>query len=159
VAQAAIRRKPGEGQKRLFPASASFSGDLHSLGQFIQEGSRILFETALVADRDTGVVEIQKEEKDYDGLNYLAGKTLGEIQDKAVRAVASAHQEGGTPSIIFRIPNRSPYEYGWMLYFFEFACAVGGYMLGMNPFDHLESKGINRTCIPFSGGISTLNII
>ena len=125
----------GKDHKGLFPASAAFTTDLHSLGQFIQDGSRILFETVVSIGEDTASLSVEAEDGDPDGLNYLAGMPLGEINHRAERAVAMAHRSGGTPSIILTTPSRSAYEYGWMLYFFEFACGVSGYTLGVNPFD------------------------
>ncbi len=125
----------GKQHKGLFPASAGFTTDLHSLGQFIQDGSRVLFETVVSIGEDTASLSVEAEQGDPDGLNYLAGMSLGEINHRAQRAVALAHQAGGTPSMILSTPSRSAYEYGWMLYFFEFACGVSGYALGVNPFD------------------------
>ena len=125
----------GKDHKGLFPASAAFTTDLHSLGQFIPDGSRILFETVVSIGEDTASLSVEAEDGDPDGLNYLAGMPLGEINHRAERAVAMAHRSGGTPSIILTTPSRSAYEYGWMLYFFEFACGVSGYTLGVNPFD------------------------
>ena len=134
MAQAAFRRKRGQGSQGPFPASAAFTTDLHSLGQFIQDGSRILFETVVSIGEDTASLSVVAEAGNLDGLNYLAGMPLGEINHRAERAVAMAHRSGGTPSIILTTPSRSAYEYGWMLYFFEFACGVSGYTLGVNPF-------------------------
>ena len=125
----------GKDGKGLFPASANYTADLHSLGQFVQDGRKILFETQLSIKDTGGALVLPKEENNADGLNYLAGITVGDINGTAVNAVLQAHFEGGVPSIVFEIADRSPYEYGWMVYFFEFACAVGGYMLGVNPFN------------------------
>ena len=125
----------GKAGKGLFPGSAIFPTDLHSLGQFVQQGSRILFETVLSFKDDYVTLTIPEQVDDLDGLNYLAGMTLGEINEKAQQAVAMAHQAGGVASIMLNVENRSAYEYGWLLYFFEYACGVSGYTLNVNPFD------------------------
>ena len=125
----------GKDHKGLFPASATYTTDLHSLGQFVQDGSRNLFETVLSFKEDDASITVQSEADDLDGLNYLAGRTLTEIQGKARRAVAMAHHKGGVASIMLSLDARTPYEYGWMLYFFEYACGVSGYTLKVNPFN------------------------
>ncbi len=125
----------GKDHKGLFPASATYTTDLHSLGQFVQDGSRNLFETVLSFKEDDASVTLQREESDLDDLNYLAGMTLTEIQAKARRAVAMAHHKGGVASIMLSLEARTPYEYGWLLYFFEYACGVSGYTLKVNPFN------------------------
>lgn len=125
----------GKEHRGLFPASVTYTTDLHSLGQFVQDGSRVMFETVLSFKDDNASVTIQKEDNDLDGLNYLAGKTLGEMTERAKQAVAMAHHAGGIASMLLSIPSRTPYEYGWLLYFFEYACGVSGYTLKVNPFD------------------------
>ncbi|HWP51771.1 MAG TPA: glucose-6-phosphate isomerase, partial [Clostridia bacterium] len=125
----------GKKHKGLFPASATYTTDLHSLGQFVQDGSRVLFETVLSFKEDDASVQVEHEENDLDGINYLAGMTLTEIQEKARRAVAMAHHQGGVASAMLSMDARTPYEYGWLLYFFEYACGVSGYTLNVNPFD------------------------
>ncbi len=125
----------GKDHKGLFPASAIYTTDLHSLGQFVQDGSRNLFETVLSFKKDSASVTMGCEESDLDDLNYLAGMTLSEIGEKARRAVAMAHHKGGVASIMLSLDARTPYEYGWMLYFFEYACGVSGYTLKVNPFN------------------------
>ncbi|WMJ85217.1 glucose-6-phosphate isomerase [Oscillospiraceae bacterium LTW-04] len=125
----------GKDHKGLFPASATYTTDLHSLGQFVQDGSRNLFETVLFFKEDSASATMQSEASDLDGLNYLAGMTLTEIQEKARQAVAMAHHKGGVASIMMSLDARTPYEYGWLLYFFEYACGVSGYTLNVNPFN------------------------
>ncbi|MDR2084859.1 MAG: glucose-6-phosphate isomerase [Bacteroidales bacterium] len=125
----------GKNGKGLFPASVSFTTDLHSLGQFIQSGSKILFETILHVENISNDVSIPKIENDFDGLNYLAGKTLHQINKTAEKATVQAHVEGGVPNIIINVPNISEYYLGQLIYLFEFACGIGGYMLNVNPFD------------------------
>lgn len=125
----------GKDHKGLFPASATYTTDLHSLGQFVQDGSRTLFETVLSFKEDSASITLQREESDLDDLNYLAGMTLTEIREKARRAVAMAHHKGGAASMMLSLDARTPYEYGWLLYFFEYACGVSGYTLKVNPFN------------------------
>lgn len=125
----------GKDHKGLFPASATYTTDLHSLGQFVQDGSRTLFETVLSFKEDSASITLQREECDLDDLNYLAGMTLTEIREKARRAVAMAHHKGGVASMMLSLDARTPYEYGWLLYFFEYACGVSGYTLKVNPFN------------------------
>lgn len=125
----------GKDHKGLFPASVTYTTDLHSLGQFVQDGSRNLFETVLSFKEDDASVTVQSEVGDLDGLNYLSGMTLTEIQEKARRAVAMAHHKGGVASMMLSLDARTPYEYGWLLYFFEYACGVSGYTLNVNPFN------------------------
>ena len=125
----------GKDNKGIFPASVVFSTDLHSMGQYIQEGSRILFET---------VVDIQKPQKDFfvkddpenlDGLNFLSNQEMSIVNRKAMQGTVLAHTEGGVPNLILEIPEINAFEFGYMVYFFEKACAVSGYLLGVNPFN------------------------
>lgn len=125
----------GKAHKGLFPASATYTTDLHSLGQFVQDGSRMLFETVLSFKQDDRSVTVQEDKLDFDGLNYLSGMSLTEIQAKSRQAVAMAHRAGGVASILLSLEARTPYEYGWLIYFFEYACGVSGYTLKVNPFD------------------------
>ncbi len=141
----------GKGKKGLFPASATFTTDLHSLGQFIQDGSPVLFETVVSIEKDAVEAAVPADPNDADGLSYLAGMTLGEMAQKAVRAVAAAHEAGGTPTILLRTPSRAAYEYGWMLYFFEYACAVSGYTLGVNPFTQPGVEDYKRNLFALLG--------
>lgn len=119
----------------LFPASASFSTDLHSLGQYIQDGERHLFETVINVQSPTREVVIEKDDKNLDGLNYLAGKTVHEVNKQAFLGTLLAHTDGDVPNVILEIPEVSPYYFGRLVYFFEYACGLSGYMLGVNPFD------------------------
>ena len=125
----------GKDGKGLFPSSVIFSTDLHSLGQFIQDGSKILFETVMQFDAPRRTLTIKEEAENGDGLNFLAGKTMDEINKKAFEGTVLAHADGGTPSLVLRMAALNEYELGWAIYFFEKACAVSGYMLGVNPFD------------------------
>lgn len=125
----------GKDQKGLFPAACDFTTDLHSLGQFIQDGKRLFIETVLRVERPRHVLAMTAEEQDLDGLNYLAGKTVDFINEQALRGTIMAHVEGGVPNLLLNIPELKPYYFGQMVYFFKKACAVSGYLLGVNPFD------------------------
>lgn len=125
----------GKDGKGLFPASAVFSTDLHSMGQYIQDGERILFETAVVFDKPKSVITIGEQEGNLDGLNFLAGKTMDFVNRKAFEGTVLAHCDGGVPNIVFEIPEMNEYEFGYLVYFLEKACAISGYVLGVNPFN------------------------
>lgn len=125
----------GKDGKGIFPASADFTCDLHSLGQYIQDGRRHLFETVLEIEKPEADLVLEKTGDDLDGLNYLAGRTLDFINKKAAEGTRQAHVDGGVPNLTIRLPEASPYCLGALFYFFEKACAVSGYLLGVNPFD------------------------
>lgn len=125
----------GKDNKGLFPASVIFSTDLHSMGQYIQDGMRCMFET-VVSIKKAGIeVEIEKEENDGDGLNFLAGKTMSYVNEKAFEGTILAHTDGGVPNFVIEMPEANEFELGYLIYFFEKACAISGYMLGVNPFN------------------------
>ncbi|MCB9315876.1 MAG: glucose-6-phosphate isomerase [Lewinellaceae bacterium] len=125
----------GKDGKGIFPASADFTSDLHSLGQYIQDGRRHLFETLLEIQNPESDIVLEAEDDDLDGLNYLAGKTLDYVNKKAAEGTLEAHVAGGVPNLKITIPEATPYYLGQLFYFFEKACAVSGYLLGVNPFD------------------------
>ena len=125
----------GKRGRGLFPASVTFTTDLHSMGQYIQQGRRILFETILVFGEAENNMTVEAEKNDGDGLNYLAGKTLHTINRGAFQATALAHAKGNCPNLVLELPKRDAYNLGWLIYFFEKACAISGYMIGVNPFD------------------------
>lgn len=125
----------GKDQKGLFTASADFTCDLHSLGQFIQDGSRLFIETTLEIGPPEADFTIENEPGDPDGLNYLTGKNLDFVNKMAQTGTIEAHVSGGVPNFIIRIPEATPYWLGQLFFFFEKACAVSGYVLGVNPFD------------------------
>ncbi len=125
----------GKDNKSLYPSSVIFSTDLHSLGQYIQEGRRTLFETVLDFKTSADKVVIPNDEANVDGLNFLSGKELHEVNQMAMTGTLFAHNDGGVPNIVLEIADRSAYSFGYLVYFFELACAVSGYMLGVNPFD------------------------
>ncbi|WP_416828577.1 glucose-6-phosphate isomerase [Ectobacillus polymachus] len=125
----------GKDQKGIFPSSANFSTDLHSLGQYIQEGRRDLFETVINVEKPRHEIEIPMEESDLDGLNYLAGKSVDFVNKKAFQGTVLAHNDGGVPNLIVNVPELNEYSFGYLVYFFEKACAMSGYLLGVNPFN------------------------
>ena len=125
----------GKDGKGLFPASVIFSTDLHSLGQFVQDGSNILFETVVLIDEAQKELSIKEDPENVDGLNFLTGKTMATINQKAFEGTVLAHADGGTPSLVLHLPRATEENLGYLIYFFEKACAVSGYMLGVNPFD------------------------
>ena len=125
----------GKDNLGIFPSSASFSTDLHSLGQYIQDGERLLFETVLNVQKSRRELIIESDDLNLDGLNYLAGKTVDYVNNKAFLGTLLAHTDGGVPNIIIDIPEISPYSFGYLVYFFEKACAISGYILGVNPFN------------------------
>lgn len=125
----------GKDNKGIFPASVDFTTDLHSMGQYIQEGYRNIFETVIRVEGINDDIEIPEEENNIDGLNYLKGKTMGYVNLKAMDGTMLAHNDGGVPNILVSIPEISPYYFGKLVYFFEKACGISGYLLGVNPFD------------------------
>lgn len=125
----------GKDQKGIFPAYATFSTDLHSMGQYLQDGKRILFETAVLFEHPKYDIVIENSPEIEDGLHFLEGKTLWHINQKAFEGTALAHRDGGVPSMVVRVPDFSEYSLGWLFYFFEKACAISGYLLGVNPFN------------------------
>ena len=125
----------GKDKKGIFPASVIFSTDLHSLGQYIQDGQRILFETTLNVKNPGASFKIPADEANVDGLNFLANCELDYVNKSAMLATLIAHNDGGVPNIVLDLDDRSSYSFGYLVYFFEFACAVSGYMLGVNPFN------------------------
>ncbi|WP_125767382.1 glucose-6-phosphate isomerase [Lapidilactobacillus wuchangensis] len=125
----------GKDQKGIYPSSANFSTDLHSLGQYIQEGRRNLMETVVKIDAPRHDVAIPKEESDLDGLGYLEGKTMDFVNSKAYQGVVLAHTDGGVPVMTVRIPKQDAYTLGYLMYFFEIAVGISGYLNGINPFN------------------------
>ena len=125
----------GKELKGIYPASANFTSDLHSLGQYIQEGRRDLFETTVTIDSPSADITIEENDDNLDGLNYLAGKTVHEVNEQAKIGTMLAHTSGGVPNIEVVVPELSAKSFGYLVYFFELACAMSGYLLGVNPFD------------------------
>ena len=125
----------GKDGKGLYPTSADFSADLHSLGQYIQEGQRLFFETVVSIGKPEVEFVIESDKDNLDGLNFIAGKTLDYVNKKAADGVILAHIDGNVPNLGVNIPEATPYHLGYTFYFFEKACGVSGYLLGVNPFD------------------------
>lgn len=125
----------GKDQKGIFPASVDLTTDLHSMGQFIQDGSRIMFETVLSVEESKVELTINEEPVDLDGLNYLAGKTVDFVNKSAMNGTILAHTDGNVPNLMVDIPEQNEFYLGQLFYFFEFACGVSGYISGVNPFD------------------------
>lgn len=125
----------GKDGKGLYPSSVIFSTDLHSLGQYVQAGQRTMFETVLDVERPDSDAEVPFDEANVDGLNFLAGMKMADVNRTAMNGTLLAHVDGGVPNVVIRLSERSAGALGYMIYFFELACAVSGYVLGINPFD------------------------
>ena len=125
----------GKDNKGIFPAAADFSTDLHSMGQYIQQGMRVLFETAILVDQPSKDITIEETPDNIDKLNFLAGKSIDFVNKKAAEGVALAHTDGGVPNLCVKVAKLDAYSFGMLVYFFEKACGISGYLLGVNPFD------------------------
>lgn len=125
----------GKDNKALYPSSVCFSTDLHSMGQYVQEGRRILFETVLKVKEPNEDIILKEEDIDLDGLNYLAGKSMDFVNTKAFEGTLLAHTDGGVPNFVVELPDMSEFTFGYLVYFFEKAVALSGYLQGLNPFD------------------------
>lgn len=125
----------GKEGKGLFPASVEFTADLHSMGQYIQQGERLMFETVVRYEKPLTALAVPFDEGDGDGLNFLAGKDMSFVNEQAMDGTLLAHVEGGVPNLILRIGQNTPHTMGELIYFFEYACGLSGYLLGVNPFD------------------------
>lgn len=125
----------GKSEKGIFPAGVNLTTDLHSMGQYIQDGERILFETVVQFGKPRHDLELVEREGDVDGLNYLKGQFLSWVGEKATLGTLVAHSDGGVPCIELMVPELNEYNLGQLIYFFEFACGISGYILGVNPFD------------------------
>ena len=125
----------GKDKKGILPAAVDLTTDLHSMGQFIQDGARIMFETVLNVEKSSCELILEEEEVDLDGLNYLAGKSVDFVNKSAMNGTILAHTDGQVPNLMVHIPEQNAFCLGQLFYFFEFACGVSGYLLGVNPFD------------------------
>lgn len=125
----------GKDNKGLFPASVTFSTDLHSMGQFIQDGTRTMFETVMTFGKPKQDFFIKDDKDNFDGLNFLSNQNMSIVNRKAFEGTVLAHTEGGVPNVVLEIPEVTEFEFGYMVYFFEKACAISGYILGVNPFN------------------------
>ncbi len=141
----------GKDQKGIFPASVDLTTDLHSMGQFIQDGNRILFETVLNVEKSRAEIVMNEEPVDLDGLNYLKGKTVDFINKSAMNGTILAHTDGNVPNLMVKIPEQNAFYLGQLFYFFEFACGVSGYLLGVNPFNQPGVESYKRNMFALLG--------
>jgi glucose-6-phosphate isomerase len=141
----------GKDQRGLYPASVIFSTDLHSLGQFIQDGMRNLFETVVWVDKPRCDLEVPSDAENLDGLNYLAGAGLSHVNYQAFQGTLLAHADGGVPNLVVRVPELTPFYVGALIYFFEKACGISGYLLGVNPFDQPGVEAYKRNMFALLG--------
>lgn len=141
----------GKDKLGIYPASASFSTDLHSLGQYIQDGERHLFETVINVAKSKREMIIEEDELNLDGLNYLKGKSVDFVNKQAFLGTLLAHNDGGVPNIILNVPEISSYSFGYMVYFFEIAVGVSGYLLGVNPFNQPGVEDYKRNMFALLG--------
>lgn len=141
----------GKDGKGIFPASVSFTGDLHSMGQIIQDGKRNIFETVISIEKSEDEIVLIKDDQNLDGLNYLEGKTLSFINNKAMEGTLLAHIEGNVPNLSIKMPELNAYNIGGLIYFFEKACAISGYIQGVNPFDQPGVEAYKRNMFRLLG--------
>ncbi len=141
----------GKENKGLFPTSAIFSTDLHSLGQYIQEGERIMFETVVSFKKPKKEIFIKEDPENVDGLNFLTGKSISFVNEKAYQGTVLAHNDGGVPNIIIKADDMTETSLGYLIYFFEKACAISGYVLGINPFDQPGVESYKRNMFALLG--------
>ena len=125
----------GKDQKGIFPAGVDFTTDLHSMGQYIQDGLRNIFETVIKVEKPRKNIVIKEDKDNLDGLNFIAGKDIDFVNKKAMEGTLLAHNDGGVPNLVVTVPELNEYYFGSMVYFFEKACGISGYLLGVNPFD------------------------
>jgi len=125
----------GKDHKGLLPDSVVFSTDLHSMGQFIQDGARLMFETVIDVQHPREELFIEKAAENFDGLNFLAGQNMSNVNRKAMEGTLLAHTAGGVPNMVLEVNSLAEFDFGYLIYFFERACAISGYLLGINPFD------------------------
>ncbi len=141
----------GKENKGLFPTSAIFSTDLHSLGQYIQQGERIMFETVVTFAKPRTEIYLKEDSENVDGLNFLAGKSMAFVNEKAYQGTVLAHNDGGVPNIVIKNEDMKEESLGYLIYFFEKACAVSGYVLGINPFDQPGVESYKRNMFALLG--------
>lgn len=141
----------GKDQKGIFPAAVDLTTDLHSMGQFIQDGARIMFETVINVETPQCEITIEEEPVDLDGLNYLAGKTMDFINKSAMNGTILAHTDGNVPNLMVKVPEQNEFYLGELFYFFEFACGVSGYLLGVNPFNQPGVESYKRNMFALLG--------
>ena len=141
----------GKVQKGIFPAAVDLTTDLHSMGQFIQDGARIMFETVINVETPQCEITIEEEPVDLDGLNYLAGKTMDFVNKSAMNGTILAHTDGNVPNLMVKVPEQNEFYLGELFYFFEFACGVSGYLLGVNPFNQPGVESYKRNMFALLG--------
>ena len=141
----------GKDNKGIFPASVIFSTDLHSLGQYIQDGRRTMFETVVLFDKCKKEVTLGEDPTNVDGLNFLSGKTMGFVNQKAFEGTVLAHNDGGVPNVVISVPEMNETELGYLIYFFEKACAISGAMLGVNPFNQPGVESYKKNMFALRG--------
>ncbi len=141
----------GKEGKGIFPAAVSFTADLHSMGQYIQEGARTLFETVVLIENSSGSMAVTSDPDNVDGLNFLTGKSLSEIELQAFRGTYLAHMDGGVPNLVVSMDKKNAQSLGKLIYFFEFACGLSGYLLGVNPFDQPGVEAYKRNMFALLG--------
>lgn len=141
----------GKDQRGIFPAAVDLTTDLHSMGQFIQDGSRIMFETVLCLEESSAELLLKEEETDTDGMNYLAGKSVDFVNKSAMNGTILAHTDGNVPNLMVRIPEQNEFFLGELFYFFEFACGISGYILGVNPFNQPGVESYKRNMFALLG--------
>ena len=141
----------GKDQKGIFPAAVDLTTDLHSMGQFIQDGARIMFETVMSVEKSCHTVKINEEPVDLDGLNYLAGKDMDFVNKNAMNGTILAHTDGNVPNLMVNIPEQNEYYLGQLFYFYEFACGLSGYLLGVNPFNQPGVESYKRNMFALLG--------
>lgn len=141
----------GKDQKGIFPAAVDLTTDLHSMGQFIQDGARIMFETVINVETPQCEITIEEEPVDLDGLNYLAGKTMDFVNKSAMNGSILAHTDGNVPNLMVKVPEQNEFYLGELFYFFEFACGVSGYLLGVNPFNQPGVESYKRNMFALLG--------
>jgi glucose-6-phosphate isomerase len=141
----------GKDQKGIYPSSVDFTTDLHSMGQFIQDGQRTMFETVVSIEKSSTEIILEEEEIDLDGLNYLAGKSVDFVNKNAMKGTLLAHTDGNVPNLMVTVPEQNEFFLGELFYFFEFACGVSGYILGVNPFDQPGVESYKRNMFALLG--------
>ncbi len=141
----------GKDQRGIFPAAVDLTTDLHSMGQFIQDGARIMFETVMSVEESPAEILLNKEDVDTDGMNYLAGKSVDFVNKSAMNGTILAHTDGNVPNLMVHIPEQNAFHLGELFYFFEFACGVSGYILGVNPFNQPGVEGYKKNMFALLG--------
>ena len=141
----------GKDQRGIFPAAVDLTTDLHSMGQFIQDGARIMFETVLNVESSPAEVLLEEEDVDTDGMNYLAGKSVDFVNKSAMNGTILAHTDGNVPNLMVKIPEQNEFCLGELFYFFEFACGISGYLLGVNPFNQPGVESYKRNMFALLG--------